>query len=206
LELVALAAGNEICDVRRRLLHGRGVIHAVVVAPVVILASCSGNGGSHTAAGGIAPSTEDCAATIVHYGPDEGAQAGLAQLPWIAASPSSSGVVGHLFYYDRSNIWKMGRLPRLRMYSGGQSPDGRVSMKILWELLGRGTPPPILGVQAKRLDGSGSFSQELPSTSSDAEQFPSIIDVPTPGCWRLTLKAGTTAGHVTIVVVPGKLG
>ena len=188
-------------------MNGRGVIHAVVVAPVVILASCSGNGGGHPAASGIASSTEDSAATTVHYGPDEGAQAGLAQLPWIAASPSSTGVVGHLFYYDRSNVWKMDRLPRLRMYSGGQSPDGRVSMKILWELLGRGTsPPPMLDVQAKRLDGSGSFSQKLPSTSSDAEQFPSIIDVPVPGCWRLTLKAGTTAGHVTILVVPGKLG
>ena len=191
---------------RRRLLHGRRVIHAVVVAPVVVLASCSGNGGGRPPAGGIASSTEDCAATTVHYGPNEGAQAGLAQLPWIAASPSSTGVVGHLFYYDRSNVWKMERLLRLRMYSGGQSPDGRVNMKILRELLDRGASPPILDLQAKRLDGSGSFSQELPSTSSDAQQFPSIIDVPEPGCWRLTLKAGTTAGHVTIVVVPGKLG
>lgn len=143
-----------------------------------------------------------CHPTLVRYTRSPGAAAGLAQLPWIAASPASTGLVGHLFYYDRLNVWKQKRLPRARMYSGGQSPDGRVSMKILWELR-RGSPM-LLGVRGTRLDGAGAFTLKLSSTSSNSKQFPSIIDVPGPGCWLLTLKAGTTTGHVAILVVPGK--
>jgi len=116
--------------------------------------------------------------------------------------PSSTALVGHLFYYDGLNAWRQTQLPRVRIYSGGQSPDGRVSMKILWELR-RGSAL-ILRVQGRRLDGRGSFSQELPPAGSTQFQFPSIIVVPTPGCWRLTLQAGTATGRVTMLAVPGK--
>ena len=142
-------------------------------------------------------------ATTVHYHPYQGVSAGLAQLPWITASPLSAELVGHLFYYDRRNAWKRERLSPLHMYSGGESLDGRLSMKILWELR-RGSAPILLDVLAQRIDGTGSSFQQLPSASSDASQFPSIIDIPTPGCWRLTLKAGATTSHVVIDVVPGK--
>jgi hypothetical protein len=172
------------------------------MASSLLFASCSGNGASNTAARGDAAS--HCVAATVQYQPYQGVQAGLAQLPWIAASPPSSELVGHLFYYDRLNAWNRERLSSLRMYSGGESPDGRLSMKILWELRRGSAPPPLLDVQATRIDGPGSFLQQIPSTSSDASQFPSIIDIPTPGCWRLTLKAGATTGHVVINVVSGK--
>jgi hypothetical protein len=89
------------------------------------------------------------------------------------------------------------------MYSGGESPDGRLSMKILWELR-RGSAAPFLDLLARRIDGPGTSLQQLPSTSSDPSQFPSIIDIPTPGCWRLTLKAGATTGRVVVDVVQGK--
>jgi hypothetical protein len=143
-----------------------------------------------------------CDATLVHYRPYPGVQAGLGQLPWIAASPASTGLVGHLFYYDRLNVWKRKRLPRLRIYSGGQSPDGRISMKILWELR-RGSAM-LLGLRGTRLDGAGAFGLELSSASSNSRQFPSIVDVPALGCWRVTLKAGTATGHVTVLVLPGR--
>ena len=156
-----------------------------------------------SAAGGAAAASPDrCAATAVHYQPYKGVQQGLAQLPWIAASPPSTGLIGHLFYYDGLNVWRQKQLHRVRIYSGGQSPDGRLSMKILWEL--RHDSALILRVQGRRLDGRGSFSQELPPAGSTQFQFPSIITVPTPGCWHLTLQAGTTTGRVTMLVVPGK--
>ena len=141
-----------------------------------------------------------------HHGarhPYQGVQTGLEQLPWIVAAPQSAEVVGHLFYYDHRNAWLEERLSPLHMYSGGESPDGRLSMKILWEVR-RGTAPPVLDVLATRIDGPGSSHQQLPSTSSDPSQFPSIIDIATPGCWRLTLKAGSTTGHVVVDVVRGK--
>jgi hypothetical protein len=147
-------------------------------------------------------SSDRCQATRVHYDPYKGVQAGLARLPWIAASPVSTGLVGHLFYYDGLNAWRQQQLPRVRIYSGGQSPDGRASMKILWEL--RHGSALILRVQGKRLDGRGSFSQELSPAGSTKFQFPSIVTVPTPGCWRLTLQAGKTTGRITMLAVSGK--
>jgi hypothetical protein len=174
---------------------------AAAIASSLLFGSYSAKGAPSTAARSNVAS--HCVATTVHYHPYQGVTAGLAQLPWISASPRSTELVGHLFYYDRRNAWTRERLSPLHMYSGGESPDGRLSMKILWELR-RGSAPPLLDVLATRIDGPGSSFQQLPSTSSDASQFPSIVVVPTPGCWRLTLKAGTTTGHVVIDVVPGK--
>jgi hypothetical protein len=177
---------------------------AVVLAASLALVAA----GSGLARGGAAHRTVHsaipCETTLVHYRPYQGAQPGLAQLAWIAASPVSNGVVGHLFYYDRLNVWRLKRLPRLRIYSGGQSPDGRISMKILWELR-RGEAASML-VLGKKLDRSRSFSQQLSPAVGSRTQFPSIIDLPTPGCWRLTLKTGKTTGRVVFLAVPGKTG
>jgi hypothetical protein len=74
-------------------------------------------------------------------------------------------------------------------------------MKILWQTHRSGGV--LLHLQGHRLDGAGSFSEELSPTASNARQFPSIVNVPTAGCWRLTLASGTTTGHVTVIAVPG---
>jgi len=176
--------------------------------PVVLVASLA------VVAAGMARSAGDahatvhsaaaCEATRVHYRPYKGVPAGLAPLPWIAASPTSSSLVGHLFYYDGLNVWRRKRLPRLRMYTGGQSPDGRLSMKILWELRQGGAPTML--VRGRKLGSSGSFSQQLSPAAGSTTQFPSIIDVPTPGCWRLTLKAGKTTGRVVLIAIRGTTG
>jgi hypothetical protein len=180
----------------------RSLVAASFSSLVLVAAWSVGTDGRNAAAQAPASPLDRCDATLVHYRPYPGVQAGLAQLPWIAASPASTGLVGHLFYYDRLNVWTRKRLPRVRMYSGGQSPDGRISMKILWEMR-RGSAM-LLGVRGTRLDGAGAFTLKLSSTSSNSKQFPSIIDVPGPGCWRLTLKAGTSTVHVAVLVVPGK--
>jgi hypothetical protein len=178
-----------------------GVVAAVSLAASLLFGSCSGDGENKTTARNNV--TGKCGATTVNYHPYEGEGPGLAQLPWIAASPPSIGLVGHLFYYDSKNPWKRRRLSTLRMYSRGESPDGRLSMKILWDLRG-GESPPVLEVLATRTGGPGLALQQLPATSSDASQFPSIIDLPAPGCWRLTLRVGATTGHVVVYVVPGR--
>jgi hypothetical protein len=109
---------------------------------------------------------------VVHYFPDPGVEPGLAQLPWVATTPTTAGIVDHLFYYDNQNVWRQRRLPRVRIYSN-------------------------------RLDGAGSFSQQLSPTASNPRQLPSIVNVPTAGCWRLTLRAGATTGYLTVLAVPG---
>ena len=46
----------------------------------------------------------------------------------------------------------------------------------------------------KSIDGPGSSFQQLPSTSSDASQFPSIVDIPTPGCLAPDPEGGSDDG------------
>ena len=167
----------------------------------LVLGVWSGAGWGSAAAQATASATARCDASHVHYTPYEGIQAGLAPIPWIAASPSSTGLVGHLFYYDGFSVWKQKRLPLLRIYAGGQSPDGRVNMKILWEL--KHGSAPGLHIQGKRLDGVGSFSQRL---QGGGVQFPSIVDVPRRGCWQLTLTGGRVSAKVVVIAAPGKTG
>lgn len=177
---------------------------AVLVVSLALLAAGSGLARSGSVAHATVHSAPRCESTLVHYRPYKGVDPGLASLSWIAASPTSSGLVAHLFYYDRLNVWRRNRLPRLRIYTGGQSPDGRISMKILWKLR-RGGAPAML-VYGKKLNSSQSFSQQLSPAAGSSTQFPSIIDVPTPGCWRLTVKAGKTTGRVVFLALPGKTG
>lgn len=179
-----------------RFRQGRRI---AVAASAVSLVFGGWLGAGRSPAAADAVSTARCAATRVHYRPYEGVQNGLAPIPWIAALPSSTGLVGHLFYYDGFSVWKQKELALLRIYTGGQSPDGRVSMKILWEL--RHGSAPGLRIEGRRLDGTGSFTQRL---DGGGVQFPSIVNVPSAGCWRLTLTAGKVSAKVIAIAVPGK--
>src|SRR6478752_6335559 len=121
------------CNMERSSWRRRSLIAAGLLSPVFLVA-WPGRTAASNAALHASSSLKRCDPTLVHYTRSTGAAPGLAQLAWIAASPASTGVVGHLFYYDHLNVWKQRRLPGLRLYSAGQSPDGRISMKILWEL------------------------------------------------------------------------
>ena len=65
--------------------------------------------------------------------------------------------------------------------------------KILWRVRGGSRVVRIIG---KRLDAAGSFRQQFPATPSGGGAFfPSIINVPTSGCWRLTVISGNHVGR-----------
>jgi hypothetical protein len=143
-----------------------------------------------------------CQTTRVHYTPHAGSEAGLAPYPWITASPASA-IVGHLFYYTAVKAWLRARAPGLQIYAGGQTPNGRASMKVLWDFPRVKTPLPVR-LRGKRLDGAGSFVETWSPagrTRTGPTQYPSIVDVPAPGCWRLTLTTSTTVGSVTVLAV-----
>jgi hypothetical protein len=74
-------------------------------------------------------------------------------------------------------------------------PRSGVGNKILWVAKDPGTGP--LVIQA-RLDGS---SQTATSTV-DEGPGPSILDLPTPGCWRLTLSWSGQTDSVALPYVP----
>jgi len=164
----------------------------------------SGGGFEAAAVPSAVVASSRCTATRVHYKPYAGiAGGGLAPYPWIEASPASARIVGHLFYYTAVKAWMRARAPGLQIYTAGQTPTGLASMKVLWDFPRVQAALP-LQLRGKRLDRSGSFLETWSPagpTRTGPTQYPSIIDVPAPGCWRLTLTAGTTTGRVTVLAL-----
>jgi len=78
-------------------------------------------------------------------------------------------------------------------------------MKILWAFLApkakQATDDQMLTVKARRLDGPGKTWQRFTSIGyagqNGAPSYASIIDLPTPGCWRIEATAGSLHGVAT---------
>ncbi len=132
--------------------------------------------------------------SVVHYAPRAGTEPSLRGLPWIAATPASSQIVGHLFYYGVPGVaWAESHMQGLRIYPGGVVPgSGGAQTKILW-IDYRGRSKGAMRVDGSRLDARGEFHQSFPSLG------PTIIDIPSTGCWRVTLHTTTTTGKVTVL-------
>jgi hypothetical protein len=140
---------------------------------------------------------DGCPGTRVHYQPYRGLNdPGLRPLPWAAATPTSSGIVGHLFYYAGSG-WAAAKSPDLRVYAGGSDRNGH-NMKVLWRprVRGAGNSLRIVGAQ---LDGSASFVERWPAIGGGL--FPSTVNVPVAGCWLLTLQTGKLTATVTVTAL-----
>ena len=135
-----------------------------------------------------------CEASHVHYERFRGPSPAVKTLPWIVAEPHSVGLVGHLFYYDAHNPWARHHRSGWRIYTGGKSPDKRVNMKILWTAPSPVSDAPSLFIRGTRIVRPSHFSRVL-------GVGPSILKVPGPGCWSLTLHAGRAVTHLTALAV-----
>jgi hypothetical protein len=104
--------------------------------------------------------------------------------------------VGHLFYYGE----ELRRESRLTIYTGGELPGGGGSTKILWQV--RPLFASQVFIRGQRLDGPGSFEQqERSARSASGVVFPSIVDVPSAGCWLLTVRNGPVVGRFAVVAL-----
>jgi hypothetical protein len=172
------------------------VVALFVVALVVSLVLAT-SGGTRSS-GGLARFAQTpvaaCEASPVHYERFRGPSPAVKTLPWIVAEPHSVGLVGHLFYYDANNPWARHHRSGWRIYTGGKAPDKRVNMKILWTAPAPVSDAPSLVVRGTRIVRRSHFSQVL-------DVGPSILKVPGPGCWRLTLHAGRAVTHLTVLAV-----
>ncbi len=139
--------------------------------------------------------TAPCLGARVHY--EAGPHRDLRRLPWVAAGRSGGEVVGYLFYYTadlRSGA-------RLRIYPGGERPGGG-STKILW--VPRRPLSSTLSILGRRLDGAGTFRQDARSARGpNGIVFPSIVDVPGPGCWLLTVRNGRRSARFALQAISG---
>ena len=136
------------------------------------------------------PRPTDCAPTPVQTAPWPGDISGLASVPWVQADPVSAGVVGHLYYGNRP------------MATNGEFPDGAAT-KILWTIHNpdAGEDSELSGVN---LTGAGTYHQIFAAASSGHRisrlQVPSLLELPRPGCWELTVTSGEVVARIRIAV------
>jgi hypothetical protein len=134
-----------------------------------------------------------CSATPVHWQPRRniGTRAGLV-MPWIAASPAKARVIGYLVYYAPMSSVEILHLPGVVIFTHGRTPEGGAT-SIIWvpeRNAGR-----FIFFRGRRLDGPGTFRQR--SSFGSAGTYPSVLRIPAPGCWRVTLRSQNLLAHVT---------
>jgi hypothetical protein len=134
-----------------------------------------------------------CTATPVHWEPRKnvGTRAGLV-MPWIAASPTKTRVIGYLVYYAPMSSLDILRLPGVAIFTRGRTPEGGAT-SIIW--VPQRNAGRFIYFRGRRLDGPGSFRQR--SSFGSAGTYPSVLRVPSAGCWRVTLRSTNLLAHVT---------
>jgi len=138
----------------------------------------------------------ECHTTPIYLGHNT-AIAGLEEVPWLNAEPPSSGIIAYLFFAGPEASRNQAYQP---LHTGGRYLDGR-STKILW-LIDSPNASNTIEITGKKVSASHeTFRQSFPVASSPVGNYPSIVNVPTSGCWQLQLKSGTITGTVTFWVV-----
>jgi hypothetical protein len=131
-----------------------------------------------------------CPATAVRMNAYAGEQGGLRGVPWVATSNGT--FAGHLFYWGGTRFGHAG----LRTASIFTTRiERRVNPKVLW-IARKKTASPTLSIVGRRLDAPGSFRSTRPRAEGPLAQFPSYVEIPTAGCWRVTVGADSLRGSV----------
>jgi|SRR5581483_1330283 len=128
-----------------------------------------------------------------------------SDIPWVQAQPALSGILGHLFYTPYT-LAEKGNYRFL--HTGGANPTDGTNMKILWTIEHPAISD-ILQIDGTNLSSPGkTFHQTInPDANSTAvlsqNQYPSIVVVPSAGCWQLHITSGQASGTITMWVVGG---
>jgi hypothetical protein len=160
---------------------------AVVLAAVVVSALAS-------AAPAVSSQRASTCGTRVHQ--EANPQLGtLSGGRWVAGSPRTSRLVGYLFGGEVVS-------GRFAVYTGGLNPGTRSSEKILWILPRRKRVGSLLAISGRK-DGSTTVTYrrrlgEASSAQTPGHLYPSILDLPVSGCWKLTLRTGKISATVSV--------
>jgi hypothetical protein len=98
------------------------------------------------------------------------------------ARPRSSGIRGGWPWFSTAELTTHGH-------------DGDRNMKVPWWVDNGGGSIELVGT---RLDAVGRFRQVFPMALSPHGVYPSIVDIPTAGCWMLRLRTGKLAGVLVV--------
>jgi hypothetical protein len=138
-----------------------------------------------------------CAATTVQYQPaPSGTPEGVSG-PWVAST--NSAFRGYLFYVGATR-WARTKPHGARIFTTKAQifttkGHARIHPKVLWLALGRATA--AISIRGTRLDHPGSFTSTYPGVGG--RQYPSYVEVPTVGCWRVSVNSGSLHGSVTFL-------
>jgi hypothetical protein len=175
----------------------------VIAAALAALVGCGDDAKPAAVRAAATPAPGPCSPPAVHHSAPAGLGGGLEQLPWIAGAPPEAGLVGVLAYWPPG--WQHVR--EARIYAGGVAPGG-VNMKTMWAFLGpsakrlAGTE---LVVRARRMDGPGTWHDTFAAIGYEGQHgvpsYASIIALPKPGCWRLSLSTGSVRAYVDLLAV-----
>jgi hypothetical protein len=137
-------------------------------------------GASATAVGG------GCGDTQVFEGPGPDAAVGLEGNAWAPVSPASAGMVAY-FFYAPPNLVSASPSTRTKVLWIFHGPAQSGALTIDAHPLGTATPTVHIDVGGVLAPGGN---------------YPSGIDLPAPGCWRLELTIGSAHATMDLQVAP----
>lgn len=138
----------------------------------------------------------ECPITPVYFGQSAN-DSSLSGIPWIEIHASSSKIKAYLFFAGPISS----NTPTYQLlHTGGSYLDGK-STKIMWVIDDPHASDTVIIIGRKLLSSNGTFQQSFPMASSPIGTYPSTVNVPTPGCWLLQVKSGSTTANATFWVV-----
>ena len=111
-------------------------------------------------------------------------KSGLEDVPWSRADPLSSQVTAFLFFMEPTYKQTHTYQP---LHTGGRYPDGSRNTKILWILDASNSSDTatITGVKVSSRHETFQQTLSLAGSATPGANYPSIVNIPTPGCWQI---------------------
>ncbi len=128
-----------------------------------------------------------CPMSHVHYAPFAGEPTSLKPLPWTSTAPGAK-FKAYLFFYPNTS-WGRQHLLGARIFTIRKPRD--INPKVLWSTRVHGYNLK-LRMTGRRLDAPGSFAK----TYNGFGDYPSYVEIPAPGCWRITVTTGSVSGSL----------
>jgi hypothetical protein len=148
-----------------------------------------------SAAGGAA--VMNCPVSHVHYRPSENrGYTGAPGVPWLATAPA--GTFAAYLFFDGATPWSRHHLLGARIFTTVKQRP--IHPKVLWIPRRRGAGTTLL-IAGRRLDEPARFTARYPRASGSEAQFPSYVEIPQAGCWRVTARSGRLVGSVVFAAV-----
>jgi hypothetical protein len=118
-------------------------------------------------------------------------KSGLEDVPWIRTGPLSAHVTAFLFFvqpiYQHTHTYQP-------LHTGGRYPDGGRNTKILWIVDASNSPATatITGVKVSSPHQTFQQTLTLVGSATPGANYPSIVNVPTPGCWQIQFNGASS--------------